>query len=86
MNPNERGIAQPKEITRREALGRISVFAAAAALVLAGCTEIELPPGAQYGGRPQAIPEPQIDEGAARDTLVLSTAAILALLFLRGIK
>lgn len=84
MNLSERGIYQPdKRMTRRYFLGG----AAATALALAGCTGIDLPSGAQSGGRPQAASEPQIDEEAARGVSAVSVVAILTMLFfLRGIK
>lgn len=83
---SERGVPQPERFTRREALSRITGLAAAA-LGLTGCVEIELPPGTQYGGRPQVVSEPQIDEEAARNVSALYIAAIgAALFFLRGIK
>lgn len=87
MNPSERGV-QPERFARRKAPLKIAGLAAVA-LALAGCAEIDLPSGTQYGGKPQAVSEPQtqVDEDAARDVSLLSLAAIgAALFFLRGIK
>lgn len=77
-NDIERGTSQGEGLTRREALSKITGLAATALVLAGGCVEVD----------PQrTVPEPQTDEEAARNTLALSTAAILAaLLLLRGIK
>lgn len=92
MNLGERGVVQstqPEEITRREAIPRIVGLAAALALFIAGCNEVYPPPGTgpRGDGKRPAVPEPEIDEDAARDVSVVSAVAIgVSLFFLRNIR
>lgn len=84
MNPRERGVHQSESSTRRRAPLRIAGLAAAALVFAGGCAEIDPP---QVTGREgnisvQRISEPQIDEEAARDLIVLYMAALGAGLLL----